>query len=368
MRERRARAASTVEPARASDRRAARARSGCVGTKEGCGNGECGACTVLVDGKPVNSCLMPALEVEGTRGHDDRGARRARAASSRRPARLRRQGRHPVRLLLAGHDHERRRAARAQTRRRPTTRSATPSPGNLCRCTGYVQIVESVQVAAPRERAKGGGAMTDAPAHSAQDTPRPDAADKAAGRADYIHDLVAPGDALRQDQVQRARARAHRAHRHVARRAASRRARRDHRVRHARGPHRLPARQLRAQEATSVRQFRDEVAAVAAIDPDIAAEAVELIRVEYEPLPARVHARGGAARWRAARARARRRTASRVTTTSLPVRVHHESGDLAAGERASKYIADGRLLDAADPAEPAWAPRAASPRWTCAAT
>ena len=63
-----------------------RGELGLTGSKEGCDDSECGACMVLVDGQPVNSCSYLALQVDGRAGHDRRGARR-RARSSIRSSR-----------------------------------------------------------------------------------------------------------------------------------------------------------------------------------------------------------------------------------------------------------------------------------------
>jgi carbon-monoxide dehydrogenase small subunit len=130
---------------------------GLRGAKEGCGEGMCGACTVLVDGLAVNSCLYPALEAEGRRVTTVEGlAGEGRALSVLQenfvdgggiqcgfctPGMLM-----TSRALLDAHpdpSEEEIREAMA---------------GNLCRCTGYVQIVEAIRRAArleSEERAKG---------------------------------------------------------------------------------------------------------------------------------------------------------------------------------------------------------------------
>jgi aerobic carbon-monoxide dehydrogenase small subunit len=107
-----------------------------TGTKEGCGEGECGACTVLVDGAPVNSCLVPAVHVEGARVVTIEGL----------------HGRHPLQRAFVAHGGAQCgictpgmiMAAVALGRKPSLDRIRTGLAGNLCRCTGYEAIYRSI--------------------------------------------------------------------------------------------------------------------------------------------------------------------------------------------------------------------------------
>jgi aerobic-type carbon monoxide dehydrogenase small subunit (CoxS/CutS family) len=110
---------------------------GLTGTKEGCGEGECGACTVLLDGEPVLSCLVPFAQVKGRAVRTIEGVR-----SPLQEAFVREGGAQcgictPGMIMAAlaipkGASEEEIRAALA---------------GNLCRCTGYTAIYRSVRKA-----------------------------------------------------------------------------------------------------------------------------------------------------------------------------------------------------------------------------
>jgi carbon-monoxide dehydrogenase small subunit len=119
-----------------------------TGTKHGCELGECGACTVLVDGEPVLSCLLLTLAVQGRQIETIEGVARNGQL-------------HPLQVAIAE-------AGAAQcgyctpgivlTARALLERTPRPSrddireaiAGNICRCTGYVQIVDAIAVAAAR--------------------------------------------------------------------------------------------------------------------------------------------------------------------------------------------------------------------------
>jgi xanthine dehydrogenase molybdenum-binding subunit len=95
-----------------------------------------------------------------------------------------------------------------------------------------------------------------------------------------------------------------------------------------------------ALKKDKVRQFRDEIAAVAAVDPDIAAEAVDLIEVDYEPLPG-VFSPEEAAREGAPLVHELDPRGRPAKSNRMPLRYRHESGDLDAGRRAAKFVVEG---------------------------
>ena len=126
-----------------------------TGTKEGCGEGECGTCTVLLDGVPVNACMVAIGQVEGRRVTTVEGLGDARHLDPLQAAFVSDGGAQcgictPGMLL----------SAEALLRRRPDPSDdeiREALTGNICRCTGYQRIVESVKVAAERRRTGGAG-------------------------------------------------------------------------------------------------------------------------------------------------------------------------------------------------------------------
>jgi len=117
-----------------------------TGTKEGCGEGECGACAVLLDGNLVNSCLVPALQVNGSRLCTIEGVSTEGRLHPIQQCFLERGGAqcgiYTPGMILATHHL-------LDKHPSPTLEQIQEGlAGNLCRCTGYMRIFESVQEAA----------------------------------------------------------------------------------------------------------------------------------------------------------------------------------------------------------------------------
>jgi len=121
-----------------------------TGTKEGCGEGECGACTVLLDGLPVNSCLIPAPQVEGRDVLTIEGLAEGNHLHPLQAAFVE-QGAVQCGFCTPGFVLSA--YALLQSNSAPTDEEIlTALEGNLCRCTGYGKIVAAVRTAAERMR------------------------------------------------------------------------------------------------------------------------------------------------------------------------------------------------------------------------
>jgi len=120
---------------------------GHTGTKEGCGEGECGACTVIVNSRAVNSCLYPALEIEGKNVTTIEGLQSSGNQLSIIQKAFVEQGGIQCGFCTPGMIMSTK--ALLDSNPNPTEEEIRDAlVGNLCRCTGYVQIIESVKLAA----------------------------------------------------------------------------------------------------------------------------------------------------------------------------------------------------------------------------
>jgi len=263
---------------------------GLTGTKIGCQEAECGICTVLVNGTPVNSCIYPAIKAHGARVETIEG--------------LAREGQlHPLQQAFIDHG-----AVQCgfctpgliMTSKALLDRNPDPTDDDIkhalkdtyCRCTGYVSVIHAIKDAAQRQISNLQSPISNLPQTQeplnvvGRPLPRPDAVDKVTGSAKYTDDHVFP------NMLFGATLRAGIPHARIKRIDTSQAqalpgvvAVITHQDVPGKKHHGLVIQDWPVLCYDKVRYVGDAVAVVAAETPEIAQRALALIQVEYEPLP-----------------------------------------------------------------------------------
>jgi CO/xanthine dehydrogenase Mo-binding subunit/aerobic-type carbon monoxide dehydrogenase small subunit (CoxS/CutS family) len=271
---------------------------GLFGVKEGCGEGQCGSCTVMRDGKAITSCLMPAIDAEGHELTTIEGLAAGGQMTPVQEAFVHRGGAQcgfcsPGQVMAA--------TALLKENKSPTEEQIRAAM-NLCRCTGYQAIVDSIQAAAEHVRtgkpANGKGSETRVTVTGretlelkagdlvGQPIPRIDAKAKVVGTAAFGADYTMPG------MVWARILRSPHAHAKILSIDTSKAEKLPGVLSVATAKdtpgHRFGI--ILADETIfatgKVRYKNQPVAAVAAVDLATAEAALALIEVKYEPLPA----------------------------------------------------------------------------------
>jgi 4-hydroxybenzoyl-CoA reductase subunit alpha len=315
-----------------------------TGTKRGCELGDCGACTVILDGEPVNSCLTLACEAAGKRVETIEGI----AAGGEL---------HPIQqafvecgAIQCGF------CTPGMILRAKALLAANPRPGieetrealsgNLCRCTGYTKIMEGVATASHYLQGEKPEELHHEPQRSTTDLsivgkrlPKLDAPTKATGRAQYTDDIVLPnmifGKLLlspvphaRIRSVDVTKARALPGVKAVLTGAEV------PDILYGTSPPRYDEYVLAKEK---VRYVGDPVAAVAAVDEETCYRALELIEVDYEELPAVFDPFE-------AMAEGAPRLFDDRFERNINTRVDHHFGDVEEGFAVADYVKEARFV------------------------